>query len=414
MVKKAQWKALSPRCFQKIRYDYLYPYNSDMLPIGNQQYQAFFRNSFRTSRDLTQTTKLIDYLSFAEYFLKMIQQSESLPFTIDKSFKGFKVIRENELGRLFYNLLKLQNGCDQPEYAFRNFHKNQLFMIYESSEAEKLIEEIGYGLGLDAVTFTGNPSSIISEPGYRISPGIFDQVLRGAEQDVIASTPSLASGKQMLEGDLINTFVIRLRERVRSDSFIAVSNSRKASSKNKSDQSVKYVKQLYKKDPNLSTIRLLLFHDPSFGWMPLSDSDQQFRRFLKTLDSQKKSSGLLGWWWKRGYMNETGFYYHLIFFHSSSSDREQAFQNYLNQWLNFTECKRIGCIPFVGEWLIQDLYRNFHFDEVVQLRQDDTQISTITSIKRMFKCEDAWRLNEKLDGHEKPFTHFEMDSISLL
>lgn len=404
MAKKTQWKALPPKTIEMIRCDYL-------IPTSGDPNRGLYDTYFQDSADINHSIRLIDYLLLAETFLKKIQQSEALPFTIDKSFQGFKVIRENELGRLFYLLHELKNGVGQQPNSFSSLHAFQPFKHYEPSEAEKVIDAISHEFPLQFVTFTRNPESELIEKGPGGSERNPDYYSMQFNPPHIGLTSQLASGKHILEGELINTLVIRLRESLRTNSFIASTNARKASSKVKTDQSVKYIKQLYANNPDLFPIRILLFYNKGFGQISAFESDQHFRLFIKELVSQKKYSGILGWWWKRGFMSETGFHYHIILFYPSSVNRDQIIANYVNQWRILTENNGIGSIPFVYELWNQYHYRHWHPEETVLPHQVEKQSTVITSIKRMFKCEDAWRLKEELNVNEPSYSHFGMSSI---
>lgn len=403
MAKKRQWEALPPKTIEMIRCEYL-------IPTSGYPNKSTYDTFFYDSADINQSIRLIDYLLLAEVFLKKIQESEALPFTIDKSFQRF-IIRENELGRLFYQLLELKNDAGQLSYHFNSLHSFQPFEQYEPSEAEKIINAIGSQFPLQFVTFTRNPVTVLSEKGSGGLERNSEFCSTPFKQSQAGLTSQLTSGKYLLEGELINTFVIRLRDILRSNSFVASLNARKAESRVKANQSVKYVKQLYVKTPDLLPIRILLFYNKGFGQISAFESDQHFRSFIKDLVSQKKSSGILGWWWKRGFMSETGFHYHLILFYPSSVNRDQIIENYFNQWHTLTENKGIGSIPFVYELGIQYQYRNWYLGNTVLPHQVENQLTVITSIKRMFKCEDAWRLMATLDGQEQSLAHFGMSSI---
>lgn len=238
----------------------------------------FGNTILKVSYDITPGLSL-EQLEFEFKFVEMVIKTERIPFEFTKSMMGTTLKRTNKLGSIFYELLKFPKGISPPKY--------------EPSEYSKVISAAWFQLNLDRVYFTGNPLSILNHDGLR-------------------------------EGELINSFIILLRESIKSVAFRRKVKERKDYSTQTFNKSKRYVERLLSNNPGLFAMRFDLTHEDE------TSIEKSTRQMCKLTDTFEWNSNLgfpVGWWWKREFLSEIGYRIHLIVFfnvHNTLCDQALA------------------------------------------------------------------------------------------
>lgn len=267
--------------FESIWSDYQYP-STDMT--GNI--------SWMLSQDI-QNEQTIQCMEIAEQFVEKVAKSADLPFVFDKTMKGTVLKKQNQLGTLFYQLLRLQNGllvnADGANWGFippANFkiQYSDKRHSYEISENVKILNSAASGMDLNRANFTGHPMSKLTADG-------------------------------LLEGELINSFAIRLREAAKQKRFKAKLAERKKEPTQSFTKTKRYIDRLYANNPALLGVRLVICYENQYlNPIMLSKSHGHLMRFLQEIKTGLEGYSPVGWWWKREYMTEVGYRYYLILF----------------------------------------------------------------------------------------------------
>lgn len=249
---------------------------------------------------------ILDYnilycLQLAEEFVESVSKSKELPFDIKKNLED-TFLKILPLGEQFYKLLvyKTQKTAmnikhNQTTLSFSNFISPEGQM--DLSENLKVLCDVENRHGLPRVNFSYNPRSIISTNG-------------------------------LLEGELINGFVIRLREAIQRKPFKDKRDERKKSLMKRFNKAKRCIMSLYESTPRLFDVDMTLSYKRNalVDNMSLLESCNHFNKFIKELREDASSGPLVGWCWKREYMTETNYRYHLLLFFD-----EQKIVNDLHQ-----------------------------------------------------------------------------------
>lgn len=318
-----------------------------------------------------------DYLETVEHFIDSIAKSSELPFIFDKNLAGITLKKPNNLGEQFYKLLGLQNkqivnpGEFKPNSAHPNTFKIRYgYSIrhkYQVSENMEILYFFASELNLNHVYFTGNPMSKITNDGL------------------------------LLEGELINSFVTRLREATNRKSFKTKVDERKKESSQNFSKTKRYIERIHANNPFcLYGVRMVICYQNQYASsISLAESNARLMKFLDAFETDSQLGSPVGYWWKREYMSETGYRYYLIVFFNSNYDRTQIYANYNDHWSSITQNKGLSFIPNVPD-------RDYQRCNVIPLLQSgyiDSLNSILSSIQRMFMRDIYLRLesHQKLD-----------------
>jgi hypothetical protein len=351
--------------FDAIWESYLYPHFGK---VGNTQ--RF------TSQDIRDKQTLLLMMAIEDFVDEVIKLDE-LAFEFDKTWEGTTLTKRNSLGELFYQLLQKQKGCSllqniipstsctvqgnlkftELELWFKGHH-------YEISENFKALCRVIEEVGLNRVNFNCNPISIVNQG--------------------------------VLEGELINSLIIRLREPIKLKSFGTARDEQKKEAIQNFNKTKSYVERLCANHSTLCGIELVLY-DQLKQENPINIA-QSHTNFMAFLDYDKLNDGGLGtidypvgWWWKREYMSETNYYYKIILFfdmHKTNCPIKPIIDKYYSYWNTITNKKG---------------YSNFILDYTINFAP------LLTKLQGMLMRDTYLRLE-----HHKQFDHFGMEKLPKL
>ena len=333
------------------------------------------------SQDI-QNVQSIACMEFAEQFVESVAISDVLPFVFDK-FQGEWILKEkNYLGELFYGLLRLQNeivinsGDVKPFLKFSTTFKIRncdrklpAEYKYEVSENSKILSAVASNLNLKRANFSGNPMSTMGIEG-------------------------------LLEGELINSFVIRLREATNRESFKKKVAERNKKSTQSFTKAKRYIERLYANYPALFCVRIAVCYKEQYeNMMLLEKSAHYLTKFLEAFETDLNLGSPVGWFWKREYITEVGYRYYLfVFFDGQKTlyDPMNIQFVYGSYWQSVTGNQGTYFIPPVPEMV----YKHSGTELPGQGYSDSLE-SVLSSIKCMFMRDILLRL-ERTEG----FDHF--------
>lgn len=273
--------------FESIWRGYCYP-NSNVPPSGILS-QDFQNEAF------------ITYLEVREKFVDSVAKKGALPpFIFDRSLQETTLKKKNRLGKLFYNLSAMNA---ENRVITSQFDPN---LPYEVSENSKILSEVANQLSFNDITFTGNPMSKINTAG-------------------------------LLEGDLINTFVDRLRDAIERKAFQTKVAERKKDSTQCFKETKSFIEHLNANNLDLYGVPMVFCYRMELASaIKLADSDYHLKTFLKALETDSAPNSAIGWCWKREYITELSYCYHLVLFFGSSRifynppSLQDTYRNYWN------------------------------------------------------------------------------------
>jgi len=245
-----------------------------------------------------------DYIMFLElieqFFDSATKPSALQPFIFDRSLEGITLKKENPLGKLFYKLLVINNNFIDKNINLFIFYKN-----YELSEKANILLELASHLKFNEIIFTNNPITQSNNEGLR-------------------------------EGDLINTFVSRLREASEKKYFKTKVAQRKKNSTQYFKKTKSFIDSFNTEQVDIYGIHVVLCYqtEPAKN-MTLDRSADHINKFIKELSTDLTPNSPIGWWWKREYVTEISYCYHLIIFFNVkkiTSNLETLQDYYCNYW----------------------------------------------------------------------------------
>ena len=284
--------------------------DSVLWTFGYPSKDQYGQESYWLSQDFNHQESMA-YMEAAEQFVECILKAKELPYFIERTIQGKSVKKINNLGDLFYQVLRFQNKSIVTEkifrpnswfpYSFTVRYAHDSFNRYEVSEYLKVLYYFASELNLNAINFTFNPATIISDG--------------------------------LLEAELINSLIHRISEALKRDSFKVKNAVRKKESSQGFIKTKRYIERLYKYYPHLYSLRLILYYKNE---VRLSVSQDALMMFLNSLNRDLSGYPVVGWWWKQEYMTElNNFYYLILFFEKPVSDH--AFVNdCIEQWHRIT------------------------------------------------------------------------------
>jgi len=276
-----------------------------------------------------------EYLScmeLEELFVDRVAKSTDLPFVFDKTLDGTVLKKVNPLGSLFYDLLRRYNGIAvnpdktnpclifpvPAKFITFNFYKH---CKYEVSENLKILRAIATDL-LNIVNFTGNPMQNLT-PDYRL-----------------------------LEGELINSFVIRLRDAAKQKSFKKKLAERKKESTQNVTKTKRYIARLHENSLGLYGVPMVICYESQYAnSITIKESDAHLMKFLESFETYSGNDSPVGWWWKREYIKELGYRYYLILFFDGQKtpNNPTEIQSFFGEhWRSVTGNRGAYFIPPVG------------------------------------------------------------------
>lgn len=223
-------------------------------------------------------------------FVEVVRRSKSLAFEIERSMTGSILRKSTLLARYFYELLETPKGDTPPKH--------------ELSEHSEILGDTAIKLNLPNVQFTGNPLAIINADG-------------------------------LLEGELVNAFITRLREAARRKLFKTAADERKRQVSQCFHSFRRYLVHQVENNPGLNVLRADFGYEPvRQGEIALKESTSHVESLTQVLEGEFASS-ITGYWWKREHLMEIGYRYHFVLFvgmHASHTDQVALVQAIGNRW----------------------------------------------------------------------------------
>lgn len=237
-----------------------YPFLSD--GDGNTTYHF--------TKDLIDNAYL-DNMQQIEQFVAAIGESDTPAFTIDRNFSGKSIASQSKWAEgLHTSLLRIRLVPNNPN----NQHSEGIQIFYDKYRE----------LGLSEANFFGNPLREISADG-------------------------------LLEGDLINSLVIRVREALNSVKTKRAIDGRKEDTKTEFNTIKSYVEKIVNAATSLSVQHIKLFYRFNPGAnLSLQQSQRHIDDFIKGLGTKPEFSTPVGWLWKREHISEIGYRYQVFIF----------------------------------------------------------------------------------------------------
>jgi hypothetical protein len=297
--------------------------NEYQYPIANLMTNA---TDWILSQDFKGGQSLVCMKQWEE-FVDHVAKSTELPFVFDKTLQGTILKKKNRLGRLFYDLLMPQYGSAFiPDGFNRNLMPPASYKIgtgtqhrYEVSENLKSLYSVASTLNFNQISFTFNPMSVMSNDGVR-------------------------------EGELINSFVIRLREAINRKGFKSNKAARKKEFTHHFAKSQRYLDRLYENSPSLFSVRIAIGYGKQYAAMPLERANADLMKFFEPFEKNLWKISPVGWWWKREYMTEVGYRHYLIlFFDGQSCPLPSIFLDLQRHWLEVTHEQGLTFTPIVPD-----------------------------------------------------------------
>jgi|GEM_PF-1863658 len=282
--------------------------------------------NWRLSSDI-EDERSIQCMELEELFVDCVAKSKELPFVFEKTLNGTTLKKENRLGKLFYELLSFHDETANPDGRNRHSRSPTTFKTskgweyknYEVSENLQILHSVAAALDLGRANFNYNPMSEMGDPG-------------------------------LLEGELINSFVTRLREATKQKSVITKLAERKKSASQCFTKTKRYLDRLFANCPDLFGVHMVLCYENIDVDHPLSlkESHGHLIKFLEILETGSDKESLVGWWWKREYMTELGYHHHLILFFDGNAmryDPNAIRRFYEEEWGSVTRNKGYSFKP---------------------------------------------------------------------
>jgi hypothetical protein len=363
--------------FESILYNYLYPCTDT---IKNTVHWIF-------SQDIKDEQSL-RCMELEENFVESVAKSKELPFVFDKSMEGTIIKKGNRLGELFYDLLVQQNVSPanlnsylvSTNFKIRAISHPPYTPRYEESENLKVLASVAEALNLNHANFTGNPMSKISNEG-------------------------------LLEGELINSFVTRLREAMKRKSFKARAAERKKESSQSFTKTKRYIDRLCTNNPgSLYGVRMVIYYSEKYAKsITLEGSHTHLMSFLETSGTDLTSYSPIGWWWKREYMTELSYYYSVILFFDIVKNPYNEIlikEVYDRHWSSVTEGRGEYYVPSI----LQRDYQRCGMGVLQQMGKSGERLDLFLSITQRMLMRDIFL---RLEPNKK-FNHFGMGELPKL
>jgi len=209
----------------------------------------------------------------------------------------------------------------------------------------------------------------------------------------------------MFEGELINSFVTRLQEATKRESFKTKVAEREREPRNSIMKSIRYIDRLYANHPSLYGVRMVFCYRNYYAnSIILEESADHLVNFLEAFETNPKLGSPVGWWWKREFITEVGYRYHLIIFFDGrkTAYKPKQFQDVYNRhWHSVTRNQGTSFIPPVPEMDYQLCGAG-----LPQQEYEESLESLLLSIQCMLFRDIFLRLERRLK-----FDHFGMGKL---
>lgn len=282
---------------------------------------------WRLSSDI-QDVRSIECMELEERFVDCVAKSTELPFVFEKTLNGTTLKKENRLGELFYELLSLQDEATNPDGRNQHLKLPTTFKIiyggrykhYEVSENLQILHSVAAALDLGKANFYCDPTLEMGD-------------------------------HWVLEGELINSFVTRLREATKRKSVKTNLAERRKDASQCFTKTKRYIDHLYANSPDLFGVHMVLCYekvDPDYP-ISLKESHGDLMKFLDTVETEPGKDYHVGWWWKREYMKELGYHYHLVLFFDGNDTQHGSTalrRFYEGEWRSATQNRGSSFMPF--------------------------------------------------------------------
>lgn len=218
----------------------------------------------------------IEALELGERLFDAITSTAELPFIVEKNLDRCIIRKESRL---------ISNGF----YKYWQRSRIPNLAGYQFSEGIQVLLRVSEELRLSQVNFSGDPLSLLNRDG-------------------------------LLEGELINSFVLRVRDVIRTKQMIRQIEERKSQVKSDMRVSKLYAERIVANTPHVLIQRFdLHYHPQASQTISLHESNQHLDRFIEALKTQPELGFPVGWWWKREHLTEIGFVYSMVVFYDTSN-----------------------------------------------------------------------------------------------
>lgn len=272
------------------------PYDVFNTITAEAYYVRSYGHAFRWLQSQDKPAELIQRVVSTHLLVKEIQTSTSPPLEIVR-----------EAGRI-----RIKKALHLADDLYKVMHNHALPAPtkYQLSPHAVQLDTVVRSLGLNVIHLSGNPLALVSNDG-------------------------------LLEGEIINSLALRIKEGVESSQFHKFTSARMERFNKTMSTSLRYLKRCVEQHPHLYVTRW----EFSSGTpdQPAMAASQQILAFFTALADDLKEV-LAGHWFKREYRTETGFTHHVVLFCDStvvcgSSALENAV---LHSWGNATHGKGLA------------------------------------------------------------------------
>ena len=241
----------------------------DAMVSDSLYYTANHQGNLLTWQSQDRPFNLISNLIAKHDFVEQVSNTEGEVFTFEKTVSQVSLKKSSLLAPQLYEIDFLCRWATP-----RNCLLSDHFSLFDRTAID---------LGFDNAQLTRNPLSSILKDG-------------------------------LLEGELLNTFVSRLRSGSKRKSFKVRADSWRQNLSKINHSFRRYVLRLYENNPNTYVHRLDIGYIPgSFDQSFRSELLSHIQQFTDRLESDFSES-ICGFWWKREFLSEIGYRYHLIIF----------------------------------------------------------------------------------------------------
>lgn len=296
-------------------------------PVDLIRHQILLENRYRTadpnghetewnSQDIPSAQALFNCADWSA-LLDDIMRKRNLPFQFDRTLKGVTYTVSQPLAQRIVSLISGLPVLCSPHH--------------EPAEDIKLIVAIVQQLGLTSTLFSGYPSAYIGLSEVR-------------------------------EGELLNTFVHRLRDAAAKASFSNAVKQRKSESTQMGSRWERLYTRLLENHGSICALKVELRHQADPGRaMTLQDASQQLSALLNAVATDECLRQSVGYAWKRLYSSEVGYRTKLwLLFNSFQvGDIRWPYDRILEHWESITLGKGDeyfeGQVPMWADQLRSDI-----------------------------------------------------------
>lgn len=214
------------------------------------------------------TSDLISRVISGREFVESVKKSTVLAFELERSFSGVILKSASALAKHFYILDGISKKDIPPKF--------------EVSKSVEILISTASSLNFSTADFTGNPLSGISNDG-------------------------------LLEAELINALITRIREETKRKSFRDAEATRKYEIAQNIRSLKRYVGRMVENIRGLQVVR----GDFNLNDINITSKEAAIRikNLIEALENDKGLS-IFGFWFKREFLSEIGYRYHFVIFHN--------------------------------------------------------------------------------------------------